>query len=57
MKENNMPAFSTDVHAHLAPINVNRINLISGVEWNAQNNSLIVDGHKVGLSNLFSPSK
>ena len=56
-KENNMPAFSTDVHAHLAPINVNRINLISGVEWNAQNNSLIVDGHKVGISNLFSPSK
>ena len=52
-----MPAFLTDVHAHLAPINVNRINSISGVEWNAQNNALIVDGHKVGISNLFSPPK
>lgn len=44
-----------DVHAHLAPIDPARLAGIGGVEWNAEQGRLKVDGHVIGIDALYSP--
>lgn len=45
-----------DVHAHLAPIIPERLASLPGVSWRAQDEQLVVDGHVVGIKNLFRPA-
>jgi aminocarboxymuconate-semialdehyde decarboxylase len=44
-----------DVHAHLAPVNPRALQGIDGVQWSARDNTLLVDGHRVGIKALFEP--
>ena len=44
-----------DVHAHLAPIDPARLAGLEGVEWNAEQGRLKVDGHVIGIDALYSP--
>ena len=57
MKASDRISTSVDVHAHLAPIHVERLQSFADVAWNDQNKTLTVDGHKLGIANLFSPQK
>ena len=45
-----------DVHAHLAPIVAEELAAIDGVTWHADNRTLLVDGHAVGMKPLFDPA-
>lgn len=42
-----------DVHAHLAPINPPRLAALAGVEWREADEVLVLDGHRVGIKDLF----
>lgn len=42
-----------DVHAHLAPIDPPKIAGLAGVEWKAETETLLLDGHRVGIQDLF----
>ena len=44
-----------DVHAHLAPIAPGELASIGGVAWEAGKQVLVVDGHAVGIKQLFDP--
>lgn len=44
-----------DVHAHVAPIFVERLAQVAGVLWNAQEQVLTLDGHPIGVKELFDP--
>jgi aminocarboxymuconate-semialdehyde decarboxylase len=44
-----------DVHAHLAPIVPDELASIDGVTWEAGKQVLVVDGHAVGMKQLFDP--
>lgn len=44
-----------DVHAHLVPIEPESIASIDGVSWETDGNCLVVDGHRVGIKDLFRP--
>jgi aminocarboxymuconate-semialdehyde decarboxylase len=44
-----------DVHAHLAPIAPDELASIDGVTWDAGKQVLDVDGHAVGMTQLFDP--
>lgn len=46
-----------DVHTHLAPINEARLSQFGGVQWLAQDNVLVVDGHRLGIRALFEPER
>ncbi len=46
-----------DVHAHLAPSNPARLAELPGIQWLAQENTLVVDGHKLGVKALFEPQR
>lgn len=46
-----------DVHAHLAPINAERLERLNGVEWSEAELKLTLDGHAVGLKDLFLPDR
>ncbi|HLI11107.1 MAG TPA: amidohydrolase family protein [Alphaproteobacteria bacterium] len=45
-----------DVHAHLVPIIPERLARINGVVWRAADETLTVDGHALGIQNLFRPA-
>lgn len=44
-----------DVHAHLAPVDPDRLAAIEGVQWNAEQGKLEVDGHVLGIDALYRP--
>lgn len=44
-----------DVHAHLVPIEQELIASIDGVSWQAGDSCLVIDGHRVGIKELFQP--
>ena len=44
-----------DVHAHLVPIEPELIASIDGVDWEAEDNRLLIDGHRLGIKELFQP--
>ena len=46
-----------DVHAHLAPIDAPRLAALPGVSWSADTETLVLDGHKVGIRDLFHPER
>ena len=48
-------AIALDVHAHLLPVNVERLADAPGVKWNDAEGSLTIDGHQVGMKKLFRP--
>ncbi|HEB3530079.1 TPA: amidohydrolase family protein [Burkholderia cenocepacia] len=42
-----------DVHAHLAPIKESVLGKLARVAWDAEKEILTLDGHQVGMKNLF----
>lgn len=44
-----------DVHAHLIPVVEERLAAIDGVSWNAVEQAMTIDGHKVGIKPIFNP--
>ena len=46
-----------DVHAHLAPIQAERLCELPGVQWDAHAQVLVLDGHRVGVKDLFHPQR
>lgn len=44
-----------DVHAHLIPIVPERLANLPGAEWHADKEQLVLDGHAIGIKNLFRP--
>jgi aminocarboxymuconate-semialdehyde decarboxylase len=52
-----MGSIAQDVHAHLAPIDAARLSALPGVSWNAADESLLLDGHRVGMKDLFHPER
>ncbi len=46
-----------DVHAHLAPINAGQLASLPGVQWDAGAEALVLDGHRVGIKDLFHPER
>jgi aminocarboxymuconate-semialdehyde decarboxylase len=49
--------FALDVHAHLVPVNEAATGHIAGVEWLAEKGVLSIDGHTLGMSDLFHPER
>ena len=52
-----MSTIDLDVHAHLAPIDAAGLSALNGVSWNAVDESLVLDGHRVGMKDLFHPER
>ncbi|RKP43920.1 amidohydrolase family protein [Pararobbsia silviterrae] len=52
-----MKTISLDVHAHLAPIDAQALARIAGVQWQSDPPRLVLDGHAVGLADLFFPDR
>lgn len=50
-----LPPIRLDVHAHLAPVVPERLAGLAGVTWEAENGIMKVDGHTVGMKQLFRP--
>lgn len=48
-----MEPIALDVHAHLIPVNEERLTTIDGVSWAGER--MVIDGHRVGLARLFQP--
>ena len=46
-----------DIHTHLVPINKERLAGFARVEWRAEEEALMLDGHKAGVKSLFHPEK
>lgn len=46
-----------DVHAHLAPMDAGRLAGMVGVEWSQADERLALDGHVVGMKDLFHPER
>lgn len=46
-----------DVHTHLIPVVHERLASFAGVEWKADDQALVIDGHRVGIRSLFQPGK
>ena len=46
-----------DVHAHLAPIEASRLAGLAGVEWSPADERLTLDGHAIGMKDLFHPER
>jgi len=46
-----------DVHAHLAPIVPHRLAGLAGVDWSGQAQRLTLDGHVIGVKDLFYPER
>lgn len=51
------PVIEIDVHTHLAPIRPEALSTLPGVEWRADAEALILDGHRVGVKDLFHPER
>ncbi len=49
--------FALDVHAHLLPIDAPALDAMGGVEWDAARSALTIDGHVVGIRDLFEPER
>src|SRR6185295_12326143 len=45
-----------DVHAHLVPVTVDRLDAFAGVAWDGAANVMHVDGHAIGMKMLFQPN-
>jgi aminocarboxymuconate-semialdehyde decarboxylase len=50
-------SFALDVHAHLVPVDEAAIRPISGVQWLAEKGVLAIDGHTLGMRDLFHPQR
>ncbi len=44
-----------DVHAHLVPAHETALGAFAGVSWTPARESLVIDGHRLGITALFSP--
>lgn len=45
-----------DIHTHLAPVGA-PMAALAGVQWDAQSEKLIIDGHVIGAKDLFHPER
>lgn len=52
-----MAKIALDVHAHLAPVFEKRLGTLPGVKWQAQPPQLTLDGHTIGIADLYFPSR
>ena len=50
-------AIACDVHTHLIPVEEGNLGVEPGIVWNAGASTLVVDGHKVGMADLFDATK
>lgn len=50
-----MEPIALDIHTHLVPVDEAALAAIDGVSWDAAHTALTVDGHKVGMKQLFAP--
>jgi aminocarboxymuconate-semialdehyde decarboxylase len=44
-----------DVHAHLVPVEPAKLTTLADIAWNAEEKTLNVDGHPIGMKPLFDP--
>lgn len=49
--------FDVDDHTHLAPINAGRLSGLPGEQWQADAEALVLDGHRIGVKDLFHPER
>ncbi|MGJ7498084.1 amidohydrolase family protein [Variovorax sp. RT4R15] len=52
-----MNRIALDVHAHLVPFAADRLAGLPGVGWQSEPPKLIVDGHAIGIANLYFPER
>lgn len=52
-----MPRIALDVHAHLAPVIPERLAAMPGVHWQAEPARLTIDGHALGIADLYVPER
>lgn len=52
-----MGSIPLDVHAHLAPILPERLATLPGARWLPEAPALELDGHRVGMADLFHPDR
>lgn len=52
-----MARIPLDVHAHLAPILSERLAALPGVQWRPEPPRLTVDGHALGIADLYRPER
>ena len=51
------PSIELDVHAHLAPVQGGWLQGLPGVHWEPAQERLELDGHRVGVKDLFHPQR
>ena len=52
-----MDRIALDVHAHLVPVQTERLAALPGVQWQAQPPRLTLDGHALGIADLYFPER
>lgn len=52
-----MDSIGVDVHAHLVPVVGERLGALGGVRWDAQAETLSLDGHALAPKSLFQPDR
>ena len=52
-----MPSIALDVHAHLAPVVPARLSKLPGVLWQDEPPRLKLDGHALGIADLYHPER
>ncbi|MGJ7504023.1 MULTISPECIES: amidohydrolase family protein [unclassified Variovorax] len=52
-----MNPIALDVHAHLVPFAAERLAGLPGVVWHSEPPKLTVDGHAIGIANLYFPER
>jgi aminocarboxymuconate-semialdehyde decarboxylase len=50
-------AIRLDVHAHLVPVDEERLAAIEGVAFDREGTAMVIDGHRVGMKPLFRPER
>lgn len=51
------PSIRLDVHAHIVPVDAERLASLDGVSFDAEAQAMTVDGHRVGMKPLFQPDR
>lgn len=46
-----------DVHAHLIPVDAEKLTPIGGVSWDESSGTMTIDGHRIGVKSLFQPDR
>ncbi|HWI80136.1 MAG TPA: amidohydrolase family protein [Ramlibacter sp.] len=50
-----MERIALDVHAHLVPVEADRLASITGARWNSELGVMEIDGHRTGVPALYQP--